>query len=241
MAYYHTVGDGLRAILSGKVDWINGISNLDKPPIIALPNESFFGDEVIDSHKAIQIMNEALRGYPEYESLHVQEMFSEHQKIFPSLGVIDYSISDCVCYNGDIWFDEADCEILLEKGAKKQDVELSNAIMMHEEQEVIRFLHLGATPYFLDAEIVDIKDLYYEEVAPALGHLEEDIYYWWTEVPKLFPNDNMSMTDDELCNTIFALYNIAAHRHILQVVNDNILPDVKQRGEAFMRQMGVIE
>ena len=241
MAYYHTVGDGLRAILSGNVGWMDGVTN-HIPPIIALPNDGFLGEEAIDSHKAVHIMNDALKELPEYETLRVQEMLSVHQKHFPSLGAIDYSSSDCVCYNGDDWFDEEECMILMEKGAKKQDVELSNAIMMHDEQEVIRLLHLGATPYFLDVETIGTEKFYYEDVAPALGHLETDIdYWWWVGVTKPFPNDVVNMTDDELCDTIFALYNIAAHRHILQVVEDNILPEVKQRGEAFMRQMGAIE
>lgn len=241
MAYYHTVGDGLRAILSGNVDWINGITN-HTPPVIALPNEGFLSEESIDSHKAVHIMNDALKGSPEYESLHVQEMLLRHQQKYPLLGAIDYAVSDCVCYNGDDWFDEEECGILIEKGAEKQDVELANAIMMHDEQEVIRLLHLGATPYFFDVEIQGTEKYYYEDVAPALGHLETDIdYWWWVGVTKPFPNDVVKMTDDELCDTIFALYNIAAHRHILQVVEDNILPEVKQRGEAFMRQMGAIE
>lgn len=239
MSYYHTKGYGLRAILSGNVDWIKEISNCKEPPILAEPNPGFLGNEVIDSHKVVCIMDDALKGYPEYKSLNVEEMRNIHRSIFPTLERIDYSASDCVCYNDDPWFDEDDYAKFQKRGVRKKDVDLSNAIMMHKETDVIRLLQTGATPYFLDLEVFpDKQGLYYfEDVAPALGTLEIDISFWWTEVPKKFPNDILSMTDNELCYTMFSLYNIAAHRHILHIVDENILPEVKRSSEEFVKQM----
>ena len=239
MAYYHTEGNGLRAILSGNVDWIKELSNCGKPPIVAMPNPDFSGDEVIDSYKAICILDEALKGYPEYNSLNVARMLIEHNKIFPDLPNIDYSVSDCVCYNDAPWFEDEQYEELINQGVRRMDVDLSNAIIMHKEAEVVRLLNNGATPFFLTVRdyLTCISDYYYDDVAPSLGLLDTDIGFWWTEVPIKFPDSIMSMTDDELCNTIFALYNIAAHRHILQVVDNNILPEVKSRGEEFVQRM----
>lgn len=240
MSYYKIVGDGLKAILMGDTSWLKNLPKLKKPPIIAVPNnEIFVGDEMIDSYKMAIIMYDSLLDdLPEYhEKFHAEEMCTLHQKMFPLYEGVDYSKSDCVCYNDLPMYEEDDdwTKALLRDGARQIDIDLSNAICMHREPEVIKLLQSGATPYFIDYEDC-FGTLYYENCAPALGRLDIDIDFYWTEVPKKFPDHIDDMTEDELCDTFFALYNIAGHSHILRVVDKHILPEVKAKGEELLEK-----
>lgn len=241
MSYYKIVGDGLKAILMGDTSWLKNLPKLKKPPIVAVPNndESFFGNELIDSYKMAIIMHDSLQdSFPRYhEMLHIDEMIALHRKMFPHYQGVDYSKSDCVCYNDLPMYEEDDdwTKALLRDGARQIDIDLSNAICMHREPEVIKLLQSGATPYFIDYEDC-FGTLYYENCAPALGRLDIDIDFYWTEVPKKFPDHIDDMTEDELCDTFFALYNIAGHSHILRVVDKHILPEVKAKGEELLEK-----
>ncbi len=239
MAYYKTVGDGLKAILMGDTSWLKNLPKLKRPPIIAVPNDGFFGDELIDSYKMAIIMHESLLDdLPEYhEKFHAEELCTLHRKMFPHYEGVDYSKSDCVCYNDLPMYEEDDewTKALLEEGVRQIDIDLSNAIVMHRELEVIKLLKSGATPYFIDYEDC-FGTLYYENCAPALGKLDVDIDFYWTEVPKKFPDHIDEMTEGELCDTFFALYNIAGHSHILRVVDKFILPEVKAKGEELLEK-----
>ena len=102
MSYYKTVGNGLKAILMGDTSWLKNLPKLKKPPVIAVPNnDEFVGDEMLDSYKMAIIMRDSLLDdLPEYyEKLHAEEMCTLHQKLFPHYEGVDYSKSDCVCYN----------------------------------------------------------------------------------------------------------------------------------------------
>ncbi len=238
MAYYKTVGDGLKAILMGDTSWLKNLPKLKRPPIIAVLNDGCFGDRLIDSYKMALIMNDSLQDFPTYhKNLHVNEMCVLHQKMFPHYEGVDYSKSDCVCYNDYPMYTEDDVQTkaLLESGVRQIDIDLSNAIVMHRETEVIKLLKSGATPYFIDYEDC-FGTLYYENCAPALGKLDVDIDFYWTEVPKKFSDHINEMTEDELCDTFFALYNIAGHSHILRVVDKFILPEVKAKGEELLEK-----
>lgn len=240
MSYYKTVGDGLKAILMGDTSWLKNLPKLKKPPVIAIPNnDEFVGDEMLDSYKMAIIMRDSLLDdLPEYyEKFHTEEMCTLHQKLFPHYEGVDYSKSDCVCYNDLPMYEENDdcTKALLRDGVRQIDIVLSNAICMHREPEVIKLLKSGASPYFIDYEDC-FGTLDYENCAPALGKLDVDIDFYWTEVPKKFPNHIDDMTEDELCDTFFALYNIAGHSHILRVVDKYILPEVKAKGEELLEK-----
>lgn len=144
MAYYKPIGEGLKAILMGDTFWLKNQPLLKDPPIIAVPkDDSFFGDEIIDSYKMAIIMRDSLQDdLPEfYEKLHVDEMCALHQELFPHYAGVDYSKSDCVCYNGLPMYEEDDdsTKVLLKDGVRRIDIALSNAIRMHRDSDVIRF------------------------------------------------------------------------------------------------------
>lgn len=240
MASYIPKGDGLKNILMGNTSWIKNQPHKKNPPIIAVPDKrKFYGDEIIDSYKMAVIMRDSLKDdLPEYyEKFNVDKMCALHQKLFPNYAGIDYSKSDCVCYNDFPMYEEDDfCTIQLIKNCVRViDIELANAIHMHRESDVIALLKNGASPYFIDYEY-SMGALTYESCAPPLGTLDVDIAFWWTEVPKKYPTHIDDMSDDELCDTFYALYNIAAHSHILRVVDKYMLPEVKTKGEDFLQK-----
>ena len=58
---------------------------------------------------AIIMRDSLLDDLPEYyEKLHAEEMCTLHQKLFPHYEGVDYSKSDCVCYNDLPMYEEND-------------------------------------------------------------------------------------------------------------------------------------
>lgn len=93
-------------------------------------------------------------------------------------------------YRGEIYSidDDNEVEMMLKDGASRQDIDLTNYGMIYKEDEMIRLLRSGASPYFLDKRYFDDEDCdcyySYKEVAPLQSFHEMAISDQWKFTPE---------------------------------------------------------
>ena len=137
----------------------------------------------IDSFQLSYAMYDALKNNDYCKTLHVLEMWNLHKALFPDMKRTPYDQLGFVIWNwweepGDNpYIDDEDYEFLLNDGVSEDNIRLTNYGIQHMEDEVVRLLQEGATPYFLChapyiTEIHEDKDgnirHTYFDVAPML-------------------------------------------------------------------------
>ena len=138
----------------------------------------------IDSFQLSYAMYDALKNNDYCKTLHVLEMWNLHKALFPDMKRTPYDQLGFVIWNwweepGDNpYIDDEDYEFLLNDGVSEDNIRLTNYGIQHMEDEVVRLLQEGATPYFLChapyiTEIHEDKD-----GGSSLGTIWTEIYLY---------------------------------------------------------------
>lgn len=236
----------LVAMLSGNVDLVESLlkHNNDKPFQVF---DVIWGDDYfyIDSYQLAYVLYDALAYDSDqtwFRKRNIQELLDLHHRICPPMPHIDYSKFTFVNYSDDYdsfpFIDEDESEIILNDGASIQDIELTNYGVWHREEDVIRLLQNGATPYFMDR--VDCKEMHsgsYEMVAPLLCHLESEWCDQWDLYGlTLWEKEIDSLEYDDLETIAYAMFNAAASMRMLHVVDKYITDEARTMGEKLMKK-----
>lgn len=236
----------LIAMLSGDVEQVELLlkQNDGKPlPVF----DVVWGDQYyyIDSHQLAYVLYDAL-AYDDdqtwFKKRHIQELLDLHHRICPPLAHIDYSKFRFAHYSDDYddypLITEDEVETIIKDGANVQDIQLVNNAAWNREEDVIRLLKNGATPYFKDRG--DCKEMHsgsYGMVAFLLKFLDAE----WCDQWELYgltkwEKDINSLEDEDLETISFAMFNAAASQRMLYIIDKYITDEARAKGEELMRE-----
>ena len=156
----HNEREAVVAVLTGDTDKIRSLIEANGNSPVKLANWSGerrgFNDKGdINSFQLSYAMYDALKNNEYCEKLHVREMWNLHKSLFPEMKRTPYDQLGFVIWNwweepGDNpYIDDEDYEFLLNDGVSEDNIRLTNCGIQHMEDEVVRLLKEGATPYFL--------------------------------------------------------------------------------------------
>ena len=236
------------AMLSGDVRQVEALSRQfnGQPLPIA---EIQWCDNVynVNSYELSVVLYDALR-YDDYQDLfvsrHIQELLDLHKQLCKQDIDLKYGNLEFIIGHEIEYFDEVDIPILLNDGVSEKDIELTNYGIQRKEDEVVRLLKRGASPYFLnrtnsnpDAEN---RACSYFDIAPMLSILDEEINYQWSCRGLNALRGNVEeLSIDSLERIVYCLFQVAACYRILYLVDKNISPSAKAKGEELMLKYDV--
>ena len=204
----------------------------------------------IDSFQLSHAMYDALKNNDYCKKLHVQDMLNLHKELFPDLKRTPYDQFGFIIWNwmeepGDNpYIDDEDYEFLLNDGVPEDNIFLTNCGIQHMEEEVVRLLKNGATPYFLChapylTEIYEDKDgnirHTYFDVAPMLEVTKmHSVDYWWEFIGDDLDNDISQIETGGLERIVEGLFNVGACERILHLTDIYINDEARKEGEELM-------
>lgn len=242
------VRHNLMAMLTGDVKQVEellGLYGNNPIPIATINREGV--ETQVNSYLFSHVLYDAFRYEEKYDLFgprHVQELLDLHQRVCPPTPRPDYSQFDFLTYRGEIYSidDDNEIEMVLKDGASRQDIDLTNYGMIYKEDEMIRLLRSGASPYFLDKRYFDDEDCdcyySYKEVAPLQSFHEMVISDQW----KLDGFDSIILDEASLPKTkrleniLLGIFEIAASYRILYLVDKYITPEAHKKGEELMKE-----
>ncbi|MCH3923425.1 MAG: hypothetical protein LKE30_00700 [Bacteroidales bacterium] len=164
--------------------------------------------------------------------------------ITPILPKINYGDFSFITYNDDVYDYFEDYDFVKYK-PKDIDIQLANCGMKHKQEEVIKLLKQGASPYIENDLDLNQDNIYtYYNVAPMLDTLETDIEFIITcliddIIANEYKEDSSKLS---FVNTFINVLVASAHIEILSIVDKYILPEVRKKGEELMqRKLGEVE
>jgi len=204
----------------------------------------------IDSFQLSYAMYDALINDEYCEKLHVQEMWNLHKTLFPDMKRTPYNQFGFIIWNwmeesGDNpYIDDEDYEFLLNDGVSVDNIRLTNYGIQHMENEVIRLLKEGATPYFLchapyityvhEDKDGNIRHTYFD-VAPMLdvtkAHSDD---YWWDFIGDNLDKDISQFKNADLERIVEGLFNVGACERILHLTDKYISDKARKEGDELM-------
>ena len=234
------------AMLSGDVEKVEALlkANNNQPVSVAL-NNWYSQITVVDSYLLAYVQYDAFR-YDDRQDLfiskHIQEILDLHKRLCPPREHPDYSTIHFIKWNDWVFFEDEDMEYLLNEGIARQDIELTNCCIRHQEKEVIRLLKDGASPYFFTSWNLDPnnkEDWHYScfEVSPMFNVLDNAICDQWLLFGlENYEKDMNALCIDEIEMIVFSLFNAAASYRILYLVDKYLSPEARQRGKELMKK-----
>lgn len=254
--------DAVVALLTGDIDKTRSLieANRNTPVKLARWSGEHRGvsDEGdIDSFQLSYAMYDALVNKEYCEKLHVQEMWNLHKALFPDVKRTPYDQFGFIIWNwmeepGDNpYIDDEDEEFLLNDGVPKDNIRLTNCGIQHMEDEVVRLLKEGATPYFLVhapylTEVHEDKDgniqHTYFDVAPMLDLTKNhSVDYWWEFVGDDLDKDISQFEIADLERIVEGFFNVGACERILHLTDEYISDKARTEGdELMMKYLGEI-
>lgn len=212
---------------------------------------------VLDSFQLSCALHDALRINTFYEKNHIGEMWKLHRELMPQIKRTPYSQYDFIIWNsmdepGDNpYFDEEDQPGLLDSGVPMENILLTNCGIQHMEDDVIRLLKAGASPYFL-VTIPSYIEAYidnngklchtYFDVAPMLEVTKcHSVDYWYDFGLNKLGNDVSKFPVSELECLVEGVFNVAACERILHLTDKYISEKARKEGdEMMMKYLGEI-
>lgn len=201
----------------------------------------------VNSYELSVVLYDALR-YDDYQDLfvsrHVQELLDLHKQICQLKIDLKYGNLEFIIGHEIDYFDDVDIPIMLNDGASEKDIELTNYGIQRKENEVVRLLKGGASPYFLNRTNSNPdagnRECYYFEIAPMLSILDEEINYQWScQGLSALRGSIKELSKDSLERIVYCLFQVAACYRILYLVDKNISPSAKAKGEELMKKYDV--
>lgn len=204
----------------------------------------------IDSFQLSYAMYDALKNNEYFEKLHVRETWDLHRTLFPNMKRANYEQFRFIIWN---WFDEPgdnqyiddeDYEFLLNDGVPESNIQLTNCGIQHMEDDVMRLLKEGATPYFLchapylteihkDKE-GNIRHTYFD-VAPMLEVTKShSVDYWFEFIGNDLDKDISQLAIADLEWIVEGLFNVGACERILHLTDEYISDKARKEGEELM-------
>ena len=247
--------DAVVAVLSGDCSKVRSLieANGNAPFILARWSGARRGvsDEGdINSFQLSQAMYDALKYDEHFGKLHVQEMWELHQTLFPTMKRTPYEQFGFITWNyweepdDNLYIDDEEYDFLLNDGVPEKDIQLTNYGINHMEEEVVRLLKEGATPYFLVkapglTEAYQDKDgnlrYTYFDVAPMLEvtkvHSDD---YWMEYIGDVLDKDIFQINVMFLESVVEGLFNVGACERILHLTDQYISEKAKKEGEELM-------
>ena len=226
------------AMLIGDVKLVEELLRLYGNNPIPIATINWEGVETqVNSYMFSYVLYDAFRYEERYDLFtprHVQELSDLHQRICPPMPRPDYSQFNFLTYRGEIYSidDDNEIEMILKDGASDQDIDLTNYGMLYKEDEIIRLLKNGASPYFLDR-----RDDPFVEVDPLLSFLDMVISDQWQigGFDSILDDKSLPLTN-KLEDLFLGLFEIAASYRILYLVDKYITPEARKKGEGLMKE-----
>ena len=251
----HNEREAVVAVLTGDTDKIRSLIEANGNSPVKLTcwsgerrGISDKGD--INSFQLSYAMYDALKNNEYCEKLHVREMWNLHKSLFPEMKRTPYDQLGFVIWNwweepGDNpYIDDEDYEFLLNDGVSEDNIRLTNYGIQHMEDEVVRLLQEGATPYFLChapyiTEIHEDKDgnirHTYFDVAPMLEVTKvHSVDYWWEFIGDDLDGDLSIQTTENLERIVEGIFNVGACERILHLTDKYISDDARKEGDKLM-------
>ena len=149
------------------------------------------------------------------------------------------------------YIDDEDYEFLLNDGVSEHNIRLTNCGIQHMEDEVVKLLKEGATPYFLChapyiTEIHEDKDgnirHTYFDVAPMLEVTKvHSVDYWWEFIGDDLDKDLSKFETPVLERIVEGIFNVGACERILHLTDKYISDKARKEGdELMMKYLGKI-
>lgn len=254
--------DGVVAVLRGDIAMIQSLTVANGSAPIKLARWSGerrgVSDEGdIDSFQLSYAMYDSLKNIEYGKKLHVREMWNLHKTLFPNMKRTPYDQFGFIIWN---WMDEPgdnpyiydeDYEFLLNDGVPEINIRLTNYGIQHMENEVVKLLKDGATPYFLChapyiTEIHEDKDgnvhHTYFDVAPMLEVTKiHSVDYWWDFIGDNFDKDISEFQTPILEQIVEGIFNVGACERILHLTDKFITDKARKDGdELMMKYLGEI-
>ena len=247
--------DAVVAVLTGDTDKVRSLIEVNGNSPIKLAR--WLGDcrgvsdeRDIDSFQLSYAMYDALKNNEYCEKLHVREIWNLHKTLFPSMKRTPYDQFGFIIWNwmaepGDNpYIDDEDCEFLLNDGVPEINIRLTNCGIQHMEDEVVRLLKEGATPYFL-CHAPDITDVYedkegnirhtYFDVAPMLEVTKiHSTDYWCDFIGNDLDKDISQFETADLERIVEGIFNVGACERILHLTDRYISDKARKEGDELM-------
>jgi hypothetical protein len=204
----------------------------------------------IDSYQLSYAMYDAMRNNDYLAKLHVQETWHLHKTLFPNIKRTPYEQFGFIIWNwmvepGDNpYIDGKDEAFLLKDGATEKDIRLTNCGIQHMEDEEVRLLKEGATPYFLVrapyiTEMHEDKDgkirHTYFDVAPMLEVTKiHSADYWWEFIGDALDKEIPELETPVLERIVEGIFNVGACERILYLTDKYINDEARINGEKLM-------
>lgn len=206
----------------------------------------------IDSFQLSYAMYDAFKKTEYCEKLHTREIWNLHKTLFPNTTRTPYDQFGFIIWNwmekpGDNpYFDDEDYEFLLKDGVAEADIQLTNNGIQHMEDEVVRLLKEGASPYFLchapyitqihEDKNGNLRHTYFD-VAPMLDTTVWHSADYWDD----FIGDNLNKDINQLETTVLeriveGIFNVGACERILHLTDKYISDEARQKGKELMKK-----
>ena len=245
------------AVLTGDTDKIRSLmeANGNSPVKLARWSGERRGvsDEGdIDSFQLSYAMYDALRNNEYCEKLHVQEMWNLHKALFPDVKRTSYDEFGFIIWNwmeepGDNpYIDDEDEEFLLNDGVPEDNIRLTNCGIQHMEDELVKLLKEGATPYFL-CHAPNLTEIH-EDKEGNIRHTYFDVAlmldvtkihsadYWWEFIGDDLDKDISQFDLADLEWIVEGLFNVGACERILHLTDKYISANARKEGEELMQK-----
>ena len=182
----------------------------------------------------------------EHERTRFYQNFKNH-KSFKVQKRIDYSIIPHIPYNHEeddeienyLWEDEiAD---LLQEGVRKEDIELTNQLIRHNEKKSIELLKSGASPYLITSELregktADKKKCLSEYLFPAIITMIDEVSYSERQYGAHLwgsPKELEVRIDDSFAISTAGVFIAGASNRMLHLITKFIHPDLLAQGKTI--------
>lgn len=205
---------------------------------------------ILDSFQFSYALYDALKNNEYGKKLNVVEMWRLHQKMMPQLKRTPYDQFRFVIWNwweepGDNpYIDDEDEQFLLNTGVPQINIDLTNYGIQHMEEEVIKLLKKGASPYFL-VTLPYMTNIYKDEegnvhytyfnVAPMLEvtkvHSDD---YWFTFIHDYLDKDVRSLETSVLEEMVEGFFNVGACERILHLTDEYLCKKSREEGDLLM-------
>ena len=243
-----------KAILRGDIHFVKSMLKAQGSPI---PIASWHGERrglfskgKINSFQLSQAMFDALRDTKYSDKYHIKEIWNLHKALFPSIERTPYDQFDFIIWNwmeepeDNPYIDDEDYEFLLQDGVPEINIRLTNCGIQHMEDEVVRLLKEGASPYFLchapyitnihEDKNGNIQHTYFD-VAPMLEVTKcHSCDYWLDFNLDDLDKDISSFDRPKIESIIEGLFNVGACERILHLTDEYICNKARLEGEDLM-------
>lgn len=142
------------------------------------------------------------------------------------------------------YIDDEDKEFLLNDGVPEINIRLTNCGIQHMEDEVVKLLKKGATPYFLchapnSTDVYEDKDgnirHTYFDVAPMLEVTKAHSVDYWIDFIGDNLDENISQFENATLEQIVeGFFNVGACERILYLTDKHISNKARAMGEKLM-------